>query len=89
MQISGAASKASILSDATKSRLLNGETTFEQLANGLDGQLVIAKTVASGSKVAWARWVAAKQESELTGSLNHLIDLIREGLAYVGVEIVP
>ncbi len=30
-----------------------------------------------------------KQQNDLTGNLNHLTDLIREGLAYVGDEIAP
>jgi predicted ATPase len=79
--------KASILSDATQRRIVNGEITFEQLANGLDAQLMIDKTVAAGSKLAWAKWVAAKQQSELLEKLNHLSDLIKRGLDFVGIEI--
>ncbi|HRI99812.1 MAG TPA: AAA family ATPase [Hyphomonas sp.] len=79
--------RASILSDTTKSRVLNGETTFDQLTAGLEAELVIAKTVATGSKVTWAKWAAAKHQSELMEKLNHLSDLIREGLTFVGIEI--
>ncbi|MFN7305661.1 MAG: ATP-dependent nuclease [Acetobacteraceae bacterium] len=81
--------KASILSAATKGSILNGETTFEQLANGLDAQLVIAKTVAAGSKIAWANWVVARNQDELMEKLNHLSDLIKRGLDFVGIEIAP
>lgn len=52
--------QSSILPEATTKRLVNGETSFEQLADGLDGKMMIAKLVASGSKVAWASWVAKK-----------------------------
>jgi predicted ATPase len=79
--------KDSILSGATQGRIVNGEITFEQLANGLDAQLMIDKKVAAGSKIAWANWVAAKQKNELTENLNHLSNLIKIGLDFVGIEI--
>jgi energy-coupling factor transporter ATP-binding protein EcfA2 len=79
----------SILSDSAKSRILNGQITFEQLAADLDAQLMIDKTVAADSKLAWANWVAAKQKNELTENLSHLSDLIKTGLRYVGIEIRP
>jgi hypothetical protein len=77
----------SILSDSARSRILNDEITFEQLVADLGAQLVIDKTVAAGSKIAWAKWVAAKQKNELTENLNHLSDLIKTGLGFVGIEI--
>ena len=77
--------RASVLSNAAMSRILNGEATFEEIAGGGELDLIVRKKVRTESKTNWAAWVARRSEGELLTGFSGLIRTIDEGLRFVGV----
>jgi hypothetical protein len=77
----------SVLSETTKNRIILGGTTFDELVEGLEAEFMIRRRVADSSKVKWAGWVSRRPDDQLQAKLGHLVDLMTEGLTFLGIAL--